>query len=208
MNDLYSDPTYKELAELAQLRQNDLSISCTRIASRALLLSRMALIFRVVIIFLGALVAAQGITDQLMIEHPAIKDFKMIIDVLLALFGIIITVAAGIEAAFKCERRGAMLNVLATKCQSYSRQFMSDFSISENPNDTKGTIDAIKKLLKLQDEKLAEIQQETAELGLNLINTVGVDYSKFRGDTGGDPTRTNRNQATPHGSKIHADASA
>jgi hypothetical protein len=77
MNDLYNDPTYKELAELAQLRQNDLSISCAHIASRALLLSRMALILRVVIIFLGALVAAQGISDQLMIEHTAIKDFKM-----------------------------------------------------------------------------------------------------------------------------------
>src|SRR5574341_680040 len=175
MDDLYNDPTYKELAELAQLRQNDLSISGARIASRALVLSRTALVLRVVIIFLGALVAAKGITEQLIIEHPAIKEFKMMVDVSLALFGIIITVAAGIEAAFKCERRGAMLNALATKCQSYSRQFMSDFSISENPNDIKATINATKKMLKLQDEKLSEIQKEAADLGVNLIKKVGVD---------------------------------
>ena len=75
---------------------------------------------------------------------------------------------AGLEVAFKFESRSAELKVLAATCQSTIRQVDSQWQKEIGTAYLDEQTEAARKLLDLQDAKLAEIQEKTARLGVNI----------------------------------------
>ncbi len=166
---LYEDKTYKRLAELAKIRQSDITSSCNQIDRHARSLSRTAAVLRVVIIILGAFVATNGIPDDVVKDLGLVQNIKAWVKMAFTAFGVLIAIAAGLEGFFKFEKNGAALKALASKCQSFSRQFMAEFDLRQDPNNYEVTINSLKELVRIQNEKLNEVQKEAADLGLTLV---------------------------------------
>ena len=143
-------------------RQYELQNVTDILASKAELVAKRALISKVVLIFLGALVATRETASQILPpDHIAII-------ILYTLMGLIIAVIAGLEAAFKWETRAAELRTLAAICQSTLRTVDSQWQKEIGTTSGEEKIAAAQKLLDLQDSNLSEVQTKAASLGVNI----------------------------------------
>jgi hypothetical protein len=124
--------------------------------------SKHASIAKVLLIFLGAFTATKGASDQ-------IFSAANILNIMIyTIAGLLVATIAGLEAAFKFESRSAELKVLAATCQSIIRQVDSQWQKEIGTAYLGEQIEAARKLIDLQDAKLAEIQEKTARLGVNI----------------------------------------
>ena len=94
-----------------------------------------------------------------------------------------VATVAGLEAAFKFESKSAELKVLAATCQSTVRQVDSQWQKEIGTAYLDEQIEAARKLLDLQDTKLAEIQEKTARLGVNIT----LEIRELYRDSGIEP---------------------
>ena len=124
--------------------------------------SKRAATSKVLLIFLGAFTATKGASDQV---FGAANSINVII---YTIAGLLVATIAGLEVAFKFESRSAELKVLAATCQSTIRQVDSQWQKEIGTAYLDEQTEAARKLLDLQDAKLAEIQEKTARLGVNI----------------------------------------
>jgi hypothetical protein len=143
-------------------RQSELQRVTDILANKAAQLVRVTLVSKVILIFLGAVVATRETANQI------ISSESSAIIAVYALFGLVIAVVAGLEAAFKWETRSAELRILAAACWSTVRTVDTQWQREVGMKSGQQRIDAALGLLGVQDTKLSEVQSKAAELGVNV----------------------------------------
>ena len=144
-------------------RQSELHKVADIIAKAAGRQGRRAAIAKVLVIILGAFAATKSAADQVLgVRYSAVST------VLYTLVGVLIASIAGIEAAFKSESRSAELKIVAATCQSTIRQVDSQWQKEIGTAAIDQQLNAARKLLDLQDTKLADVQERAAKLGVNI----------------------------------------
>ena len=99
--------------------------------------------------------------------------------------GLLISAAAGLEAAFEYTRKAIELRVLASKAASLSRRYMSDILVQADPGvEAETAMTALSELIDDQNRQLSEIYTEAARLGLDLARESTIDYSVVTTGTG------------------------
>lgn len=143
-------------------RQAELHDVAELVAKTAHRFSMLGNILRVTTITLGAIIAAKGVADNI---FGGANQFNL---VAFSLFGVCIAVAGGIEAAFKYEKRGAELTILAASCQSTVREIDSEWRKSIGSIYDSDLREEGRKLISLADERLSKVQETAAQLGVNI----------------------------------------
>jgi hypothetical protein len=166
----------KKLVRLAELRLHDLEQCAFKTSHFAERYTRRASIIRIAIICLGALVATKGVIDRIAMTPGAGDSRKMIIEMAFMAIGVCISIAAGLEAAFRFERRSAGLLALASRCYTLSRRYMSVYDIGYDSSDIKRSIRKYQTWIEAHNEELATIYYEAASLGLNLVTPDSIGY--------------------------------
>ena len=143
-------------------RQRELHGVTAILANVAARRARWATASKVVVIALGAFAATKGAADQLLgaTSHIAMVTYTLV--------GLVIATVAGLEAAFKNEVTAAELRILAAAGQSTVRQVDSRWQRDIGGVAGQERVEAALKLIELQDAKLAELQEKTAKLGVNI----------------------------------------
>jgi hypothetical protein len=149
-------------------RTNELSNVAEAIARFAGRLTLTANTIKVVTILLGAITAAKGTFDTVhgVTDHVGLVVFSTI--------GIVISVSTGIEAAFKFDKRGAELMVLAASCTSQAGAVNTEWLANIKSHHGTDQRDAARKLIKVADDQLAKVHDAAARLGFN----VAIDARK------------------------------
>jgi hypothetical protein len=143
-------------------RQRELHSVTAILADVAARRARWATASKVIVIALGAFAATKSAADQLLgtTSHIAVVTYT--------LAGLVIATVAGLEAAFKNEATAAELRILAAAGQSTVRQVDSLWQRDIGGVAGQERVEAALKLIELQDAKLAELQEKTARLGVNI----------------------------------------
>jgi len=187
----------EKLVRLAQRRLDDLG-RCSRASSAsAQSYTRRAAIIRITIICLGALVATKGIIDHIAVTLGAGESQKAMVEMMFMAIGLCISIAAGLEAAFKFERKSAGLLTLASRCSAVVRRYMSAYDIGYDSPDIKQSIEKYKTWIEKQNEELDAIYAEAASFGLNLVTPDSVDYSQLESARTRRMTPTSPNPPPP-----------
>ncbi len=158
---------FHELQSGINTRQRELQIVTDLLAKEAQKIATHASIIKVCLILLGAFVAIREVASQILgTSSPTIV-------IIFTVTGLLISVLAGLEAAFKWEGKSIELRTLAALCQATLRQVDSQwYKEVGNISEERLKEDAAQKLLELQDTKLAEIQAKASALGVNITITV------------------------------------
>jgi hypothetical protein len=143
-------------------RQRELHKVTATLASVAARRARWATASKVIVIALGAFAATKSAADQLLGagSHVAMVTYTLV--------GLVIATVAGLEAAFKNETTAAELRILAAAAQSTVREVDSRWQRDIGGVSGQARVEAALKLIELQDAKLAELQEKTAKLGVNI----------------------------------------
>ncbi len=170
------DDAMESLQEGIVGRQQELHDHAEMIARAGRRLTVLANSLKVLTISLGAIAAAKGTADTLIGATSAFNALAF------SLIGIVISISAGIEAAFKFEKRGAELTVLAASCQSTVRLVDTQWRKEIGSVYDSDLREAARKLITLADEKLSRAQEDAARLGVNITLNVyklaGADYRR------------------------------
>jgi hypothetical protein len=153
-----------QVQESINARQAELHSVTDTLALAAQRASLRASVAKVVLVLLGAFAATREAANQL---FGANSELIVIVYTLGALS---IAVVAGLEAAFKWETRSVELRILAASGQSTTRLVDTQWrkevgTVSASPEEQ---LAAARRLLDVQDTKLAEIQERAATLGVNI----------------------------------------
>lgn len=159
------DRHFAGLQRAIQERQKELHDVADLLADAAASARRTSSIARVVIVVLGAAAATNGAATQVVGNDTAVI-------VIYTLIGLIIAAVGGLEAAFKMGERAVGLVVLAANCQSTVREIDSRWQISVGGADGRERSAAARDLLGLQDERLKDVQDQAARLGVNIAQEV------------------------------------
>ncbi len=143
-------------------RQQELQLATDILATEAQKVSRRATVSKVPLIFLGAVVATREAADQLLGESSPVSI------VAFAAVGLMITVIAGLEAAFKWENRAAELSGLAAECQATLRSVDSQWHREVGGADSADQVSSALALLETQDARLEKVQTRATALGVNI----------------------------------------
>lgn len=118
---------------------------------------------RSIIIFLGALVATREVASPP--NSPWVIGFYTCVGLLIATLG-------GVEAAFGYQRRASELRILSAECKSYILELDCQIPLVEASNTVEAQIEAANQLIKLQNEKLTDIQVRAARSDVNITRKV------------------------------------
>jgi hypothetical protein len=157
-------------------RQEELQSVTDLLASHAQRIGTRATVAKVVLIFLGALVATRETANQVLGKDSVGAA------VFYAVIGVGVAVLAGLEAAFKWENRAAGLKELGATCQSTLRTVDSQWHKQIGPADGDERVNAALALLELQDTKLTEVQARAADLGINItleVRELGIGPRQY-----------------------------
>jgi hypothetical protein len=179
MSSEQKDSRIEMLGRLAELRLSDCQRCAEEIALAARRCTRRATVIRVMIICLGALVAGKGVLDNILRNLGAKESGKMALEICFMIIGLSISVAAGLEAAFKFEKRGSGLMALIGRCHNLEREYMSLYAAAQYEQDTDRGADRLQYLIQKHNEELAQVYGTAASFGLNLVTQNSVDYSKL-----------------------------
>src|SRR3954453_16199834 len=102
-------------------RQQELQIVTDLLAKEAQKMATLASIIKVSLILLGAFVATREVANQIL----GTSNLAPII--IYTVIGLLITILAGLEAAFKWEGKSTELRTLAALCQATLRQVDSQW---------------------------------------------------------------------------------
>jgi len=154
-------------------RQQELHRVAEIIARAGARFTRNANIIKVSTIALGAFTAAKATADAVAGEH------KMVTLVMFTIVGMLVSIATGVEAAFKFDARGNALTLLAASCHATVRRIDSDWrrtigagSADRGSIDETQTTEAARLLLTTADDQLAIVQDGAAKLGINITYQV------------------------------------
>jgi hypothetical protein len=143
-------------------RQQELHDVAEIIARNAHSLSRLANFTKSATVLLGAIAATKGVADTLFGAESAINL------VVFSLIGVVIAANAGIEAAFKFDRRGTELTLLAATCQSTVRDVDTEWRTNIGSVYDSDLRSAAADLITKADQQLTKVQEDAAKLGVNI----------------------------------------
>lgn len=164
------DPLFK--ATLSHLRELDyVEKRLAKIGNRLALISGLC---KTSLIIFGAVIATKEVTSQFVGKSTFITIAYTII-------GLLIAVIAGLEAAFKWEKKSGEISNIATTSRTIKRDYI--FKLTEvfaNTNKT-DTLNTLKEIIKSLDVKISNIQAEVSKFGVNnLFDT--RNHKKHYGD--------------------------
>jgi uncharacterized membrane protein YeaQ/YmgE (transglycosylase-associated protein family) len=140
--------------------------------------SRKGIYTKVILIILGALVATKGIVDQLMVNYESNKTLNHIVLIIFTLIGLVISIVAGFEVAFKYAENAAGLRILSARVQTSIRRGRSVSKIGFHDYNFQAAMEAIKKLILELDDQLKEIYDSAASFGLDLASRVNTSIGE------------------------------
>jgi hypothetical protein len=168
------DDQFDHVQGSINVRQEELHKAADILAGAAAVSSRRSAAAKVGIVVLGAVAATNGAATQLA-GGPA----SWVI-VLYTLVGLAIAAIGGLEAAFKVNERAIDLTLLAATCQSTVRDIDSRWQTDVGPAEGEQRVLAAQQLLEMQDQKLADVQERAARLGVNIVWQVRQLYGSSR----------------------------
>ena len=167
----------KQLADYKQmviLRQEECVAIADALDARALDLSRKATLSRVILIVLGAVVATKSAVELAMLPG-APEPVAKVVTVLFLLLGVVISVVAGMQAAFRYDTKVGELRSLSGVCRSYDKRFMANFKRDVDPGQPEVTLARLESLIELQNEAIDGVRRQIASLGVD-ISAVKTSY--------------------------------
>ena len=168
---------FKRFEELIKVRQNDYQ-NCARVLSEAVKVnSRRERTIKITLIILGALVTTKGVADQLMIPYEKNQTVHALVLICYTLFGLLITIFASLEAAFKYTEKAAGLRLLSAQIKTNIRRNMADHSFSYHNEEFEEAMNELKKIITDQNDQLHDIEDKSATFGIDLASKVQIDYS-------------------------------
>lgn len=133
---------------------------------------------KIILIVLGALVATEGIIDQLMVDYESNRVLNNIVLVVFTLIGLSISILAGFEAAFKYAEKAAGLRMLSGQIQGNLRDSMSESAFSFYMPKFEEAMISLRQTIKEQNKKLSQIYEKAATFGLDLASEVRSELVK------------------------------
>jgi hypothetical protein len=132
------------------------------LADAEIALSRLANVFRVATIILGAVIALREIIGRTVASAITAVVFTCL--------GAAVSVIAGLESAFKFTSRATEMRVLAAQCQATSREVDTKWrqTVGAEPDRDRKLLGA-RALMEIQDQRLGDVQTRAVALGLNVI---------------------------------------
>jgi len=121
-------------------------------------------------IVLRALVVTKGLADQLMVDYEDNESNHTVVLICYTLFGLLITVLAGLQTAFNYSEKAAGLRILAAQTRTNIRRNMSSHTFSYHNEEFKEAMGGLEKIIIDQNKQLAA-------LGIDLASKVKIDYS-------------------------------
>lgn len=153
----------ENLLDMIELHRTELQDTGTRLAKVAHNINLLASTVKVVVIFLGALVASKEVANQLMGSSNVANI------VIFTLIGLLITVLTGLEVAFKWESTSAELKNLVAMSRAATRKAATDvIEVLATSSDTQKPVE-IKRVLDALDATVVEIQTRAAKLGVDAV---------------------------------------
>lgn len=143
-------------------RQTELHEVADTLAASAQQQRRWSAISKILVVVLGAIAATSGTAARVAGAN------SIFVAIFYAAIGLLIAAVGGIEAAFKFGDRGAELTVLAAACQSTLREIDSRWRKEISPINGPQRVQAEQDLLDIQDQKLSDVQEKAARLGVNI----------------------------------------
>jgi len=144
-------------------RQEELGHTVSKLSAYARQLSRRSAVAKVSLVVLGAFSATKAVADQLF--GPGDTGSLVVY----ALAGMLTAAVAGLDAAFRWDRRSVDLAALAARSLSRMREVDTEYRSTASSNIPLVMKEqAVAKVLELQDSALKEVQAESTRLGVNL----------------------------------------
>jgi hypothetical protein len=152
-----------ELKEDINERQDELFSIQIALEDEARKASNFAKYLRIAVIFLGAFAATREATDRLYDSsagsHPSVI-------VIYTLLGLAITVIGSISATFRPDNTAAELKILAAECNSCLLAIDCQLPRKGDTSPIEEQIEAARKLILLQNEKISELRSKAAKIGM------------------------------------------
>jgi hypothetical protein len=152
-----------ELKEDINERQDELFSIQIALEDEARKASNFAKYLRIAVIFLGAFAATREATDRLYNSssgsHPSVI-------VIYTLLGLAITVIGSISATFRPDNTAAELKILAAECNSCLLAIDCQLPRKGDTSPIEEQIEAARKLILLQNEKISEVRSKAAKIGM------------------------------------------
>src|ERR1700733_12200048 len=162
MSDVFLEWRFEEYSKSVRSRLDELCDAAELLAKRAQKQILYSYFLKALLIILGALSAARSALGH----SPFMNEETT--GVVFTIIGILIASLAGIEAAFKFEKRSGELTLLSAS----SRSDFDDMSASLLKNDSQANpearIDGAMTLIEAINKKLSQIKVDAAKLGVNL----------------------------------------
>jgi hypothetical protein len=159
------------LQDMVEIRREELQDIGTLLAKAAHKRSTFTSLVKALVIFLGAIVAARQVAEQLM------GGSNTIIIVGFSLVGLLIAVLTGLEAAFRWENTSAELRNLVAICRTAARKASSDLVETLATASAEEKPVKVRDILQRLDNTIADIQTKSAKLG---VDTVAITSASER----------------------------
>ena len=157
-----------ELKEDINERQEELFSIQVALEAEARRASNFAKYLRIAVIFLGAFAATREAADRLFVPlygTPSSRSHESVI-VIYTLLGLAITVIGSISATFRPDNTAAELKILAAECNSCLLAIDCQLPRKGDPSPVEEQIEAARRLILLQNEKIGEIRGKAAKIGM------------------------------------------
>jgi hypothetical protein len=152
-----------ELKEDINERQDELFSIQIALEDEARKASNLAKYLRMAVIFLGAFAATREVADSLFGRVPGSRESVILIYTLL---GLAITVIGSISATFRPDNTAAELKILAAECNSCLLAIDCQLPRRGDTSPVAEQIEAARKLILLQNEKISELRSKAAKIGM------------------------------------------
>lgn len=150
-----------ELKEDINERQEELFSIQAALEAEAHRASNVARLLRIAVIFLGAFGATREVADRL----AGTERSKSVI-VIYTLLGLAITVIGSIAATFRPDNKAAELKILGAECSSCLLAIDCRLPRKNDASSVAEQVEAARKLILLQNEKIGEIRGKAAKIGV------------------------------------------
>jgi hypothetical protein len=151
-----------ELKEDINERQDELFSIQIALEDEARRASNFAKYLRIAVIFLGAFAATREAADTL---YGAASEKHRTVIVIYTLLGLAITVIGSISATFRPDNTAAELKILAAECNTCLLAIDCQLPRKGDTSPVEEQIEAARKLILLQNEKISELRSKAAKIG-------------------------------------------
>ena len=156
----------EELKEDVNERQEELFSIQVALEAEARKSSNFAKYLRIAVIFLGAFAATREAADRLYNSAPGSLASHRSVVVIYTLLGLAITVVGSVSATFRPDNTAAELKILAAECNSFLLAIDCQLPRKADTSPVEEQIEAARRLILLQNEKIGEIRGKAAKIGM------------------------------------------